>query len=190
MEEEPRRREGARVQVARHKDQFDQADSADRADLFERPNGAEQAGASTVVGSLPGPAVALPPHETIDHHPTLTRLQSAIDWYDRQSARNLRASKRLKTASLVAAAMIPFFAGLDVPAAIVAGLGVVIVLLEAMQQLHQYQQLGAHYRATAEALKHEQYLFVAGARPYDGDGDVLPLLAERVEALVAQAQPE
>ena len=189
MQEEARRREGAKGQGEYHPAQLEQAKGANPVETAKRASNAEPTNGAAVVSSAPSSAEAPSLDGLAEQHPTLTRLQCAIAWYDRQSARNLQASKRLRTAALVAAAMIPFFAGLGAPAAIVAGLGVVIVLLEAMQQLHQYQHLGTHYRATAEALKHEQFLFVAGARPYEGEGDVLPLLAERVEALVAQAPP-
>ena len=41
------------------------------------------------------------------------------------------------------------------------------------------------YRSTAEALKHERYLYLAAAGPYGGD-DRVRVLAERVEGLVSQ----
>ena len=41
------------------------------------------------------------------------------------------------------------------------------------------------YRSTAEALKHEKYLFLSSAGPYAA-ADRLRLLAERVEDLVSQ----
>lgn len=37
-----------------------------------------------------------------------------------------------------------------------------------MQQLFQFQQNWITYRATAEALKHEQFLFLSEAGPYAG----------------------
>lgn len=61
--------------------------------------------------------------------------------------------------------------------------GVLIAVLEAVQQMNQYSTLWVTYRATAERLKHEQYLFLSVAGPYKGmtDGDRLVTLAERVE---------
>jgi hypothetical protein len=41
------------------------------------------------------------------------------------------------------------------------------------------------YRSTAEALKHEKYLFLSQAGPYTGP-ERLRVLAERVEGLVSQ----
>ena len=68
----------------------------------------------------------------------------------------------------------------------VAGaLGGVVLVLEGIQHLNQYQQNWAAYRSTAEALKHEKYLYVARAAHY-----AVPhahrLLAERIEGLVSQ----
>ena len=61
-----------------------------------------------------------------------------------------------------------------------------IVVLEGLQQLEQYQQNWTTYRATCEQLKHEQFLFMAGAGPYGPAPNPEALLAERVESLVSQ----
>jgi Protein of unknown function (DUF4231) len=41
------------------------------------------------------------------------------------------------------------------------------------------------YRSTAEALKHEKYLFLTDAGPY-ASADRLRVLAERIECLISQ----
>jgi len=186
MEDELSWRDGAKGQGTRHSAHVEPAEGANQPEAANGLRAAQPTDGAVAVGSVEG----LAPLGQVEQHPTLSRLRSAIAWYDRQSAQNARASRRLRTATLVAVAIIPFFAGLGVPPSIVGGLGVVAVLLELLQQLHQYERLGIRYRATAEALKHEHYLFVAGAGPYDGRGTVLRLLAERIEALVAQAEPE
>ena len=73
--------------------------------------------------------------------------------------------------------------GVSVDAAAV--LGAVVVVLEGIQHLNQYQSNWISYRATAEALKHEKYLFLARAGPYTGP-QAEPLLAERIESLISQ----
>jgi hypothetical protein len=65
------------------------------------------------------------------------------------------------------------------------GLAAVVVLLESAQHLYQFQEHWITYRSTAEALKHERYLYLAKAGPYAGD-DRHRELAERLEALVSQ----
>ena len=61
-----------------------------------------------------------------------------------------------------------------------------IVVLEGLQQLMQYQQNWINYRSTCERLKHEQYLYLAAAGPYAALADPGTLLAERIESLVSQ----
>ncbi len=122
----------------------------------------------------------------LHQHPTLRRLDEQIQWYDSKSTANQRWFKRLKVTVILAGALTPLAAGLSMPVWIPGTLGVIVVLVEAIQQLNQHQQLWVTYRATAEALKHEKYLYLGHAYPYSGDGDLLPLLAERVESLVSQ----
>ena len=61
-----------------------------------------------------------------------------------------------------------------------------IVILEGLQQLQQYQQNWTTYRSTCERLKHEKFLFLSHAGPYAGVSNLESLLAERVEGLVSQ----
>ena len=66
-----------------------------------------------------------------------------------------------------------------------AVLAAVVVVLEGIQQLFQWQTNWVLYRSTAEALKHEKFLFLSCAGPY-ATADRLRVLAERVEGLVSQ----
>ena len=118
-------------------------------------------------------------------HPAWTRLVDQLAWYDRKSVAAQRAFKRLKVAELVIAAAVPVVAGVGWPAWITAVLGAAVVVLEAVQQLYQWQTNWVLYRSTAEALKHEKYLFLSSAGPY-ATADRLRVLAERVEGLVSQ----
>jgi Protein of unknown function (DUF4231) len=118
--------------------------------------------------------------------PTWDRLEDQIDWYSRRSSYNQRMFKWLKIAQVASAAAVPVAAGLDGPVYVTGGLGAVIVVLEGLQQMNQYHQNWITYRSTAEALKHEKYLFLARAGPYGNAGDATALLAERVEGLVSQ----
>jgi Protein of unknown function (DUF4231) len=106
--------------------------------------------------------------------------------------------KRLKIVQIIVGAMIPFLAGFQeqlraaladeldlLPALLIAALGVIVVVLEGVQHLNQYQKTWLDYRSTAEALKHEKFLFLAGAGPYADVDDRRARLAERVEELIA-----
>jgi Protein of unknown function (DUF4231) len=118
--------------------------------------------------------------------PAWNRVQDQITWYDTKSRFNQRWFKGLKVCQIVTAAAIPVAAGAAAPAWLVGGAGALIVVLEGLQQLQQYQQNWTTYRATCERLKHEQFLFMAGAGPYGVAPDPEALLAERVESLVSQ----
>jgi hypothetical protein len=117
--------------------------------------------------------------------PTWDRLEQQLDWYDRKSAAAQRFYKGLKLIEIVAAAAVPPLIGLGVPAAVPAVLAVVVVVLEGTQQLYQFHSNWIAYRSTAEALKHERYLYLAAAGPYAAKNRHR-VLAERLEGLVSQ----
>jgi hypothetical protein len=117
--------------------------------------------------------------------PAWDRLVDQLDWYDRQSRSAQRAYKQVKVAQLVLAAGVPVAVASAAPALLTALLGAFVVVLEGIQQLYQWQTNWVLYRSTAESLKHEKFLFLAGAGPYSG-GEPWPVLAERVEGLTSQ----
>jgi hypothetical protein len=117
--------------------------------------------------------------------PAWERLEDQLGWYDRKSTQAQLAYRRVKLAELVVAAVVPVVAALRAPAALTAGLASVVVVLEGVQQLFQWQTNWVLYRSTAEALKHERYLYLGHAGPYADTGRER-VLAERVEGLVSQ----
>lgn len=120
--------------------------------------------------------------------PIINRLEDQISWYDRKSRSAQRIFKRIKIVEILAAAMIPFLAGVSFPhdKLVTAGLGVLITVLEGLLHLNQYQQLWTTYRSTCEALRHEKYTYLANAGAYANVPDPRVVLAERVESLVSQ----
>ena len=118
--------------------------------------------------------------------PTLDRLDDQISWYDRRSNSCQRWYKSLKLMEVGSAALIPFLAGIKASAWLTGGLGVLIVVLEGILQLNQYQHNWITYRSTCEYLKHEKYLYAASAGAYSEAKNPARLLAERVESLVSQ----
>jgi hypothetical protein len=114
------------------------------------------------------------------------RLEDQLGWYERKSASSKSWFYRLKALQIVIAAAIPVAAGGGAGAWITGTLGATIVVLEGFQQLFQLQQNWTGYRATAEALKHEKFLYLSRAGPYADGSRREPLLAERVEGLVSQ----
>jgi hypothetical protein len=127
--------------------------------------------------------------EEIEKHPAWFRLNDQLDWYDRKSGSNQKRYKSIKAIQLVLAGSIPVVSlvGAFWIIWITAILGASVALLEGLQQLGKYDQLWIDYRSTAEQLKHEKYLFLAGSGP-DRDLETkgaLRLLAERVEERVS-----
>ena len=126
-------------------------------------------------------------------HPTEDRLDEQIDWYDRRSQRAQRRYKTLKLAQVVIAALIPLASAFPIPGAqfkwMTAVLGLLVLIIEAVQQLNQDQQNWIAYRSTCEALKHEKYLHLAAAGPYANQENTeqrFRLLADRIEGLISQ----
>jgi hypothetical protein len=124
-------------------------------------------------------------HDPTADDPVWERLEDQIDWYDRKSVAAQRAYKRLKLAELVVATAVPVVAALQVPAAVTAVLAAVVVIAEGVQQLYQWQTNWVLYRSTAEALKHEKYLYLAAAGPY-ATTNRRNILAQRLEGLISQ----
>ena len=116
---------------------------------------------------------------------TWERLEGQIAYYDTASLRAQRWFRHLKVLEVTLAAAIPFLVGIgqQLPTALA---GILIVVIEGLQALGQYHQNWLTYRSTCEDLRHEKYLFLAGAGPYASPDTPLKLLAERVESLVSQ----
>ena len=124
--------------------------------------------------------------------PIQKRLEDQLAWYSQKSRAARSAFKRIKVTEIVAAALIPFLTGqitkqvFPEVSYLIGGLGVLITVLEGILHLNQYQENWTSYRNTAEALKHEKFLFLAEAGPYAGAADARAMLAERVEGLLSQ----
>ncbi len=140
-------------------------------------------------GKLPEPPAATDPQEEAA---TLKRLDESVAWYERGAGRNGNLFKTFKVVTLASGAAIPVLVGigLTVPtwaaiAPAVAGiLGALIVVVEGLQQLFQWQHNWLAYRSTADALKSEGALFAARAGVYEGVTHPHKLLASRVEQLL------
>lgn len=130
-------------------------------------------------------------HSMNQEDSTSARLEDQITWYDQKSVSSQRCFKRLKVIELVAAALIPLSAGISAvlpipyPTIIAGVLGALIVVLESLQGLYQFQSNWMIYRSTCEELKHEKFLWLAKAGHYADAEDPNRLLAERVESIVS-----
>jgi len=123
----------------------------------------------------------------------MERLEDQICWYDRKSQTAQRRYKILKLAQVIIAGLIPLASVFPIPEPqfkwITAVLGLLVLIIEAVQQLNQDQQNLIAYRSTCEALKHEKYLYLAVAGPYgnaENREKRIALLADRIEGLISQ----
>jgi hypothetical protein len=117
------------------------------------------------------------------------RLDDQIDWYDRRSGSNQKAFKRLRLVEILTAATIPVLAGFSQGSqsfALATGIaGMIVTVIAGILALYRFQENWRDYRATSEALKQEKFLYLARARPYDGEQH-FETLVQRVEALLSR----
>jgi len=118
-------------------------------------------------------------------NPILQRLEDQVTWYSKKSSFNRKRFQTLKVAQIVAGALIPFAASIGTPVYVASALGVLIVIVEGLQSLNQYQHTWISYRSTCEQLIREKYLWLAKAGSYATTANVNAVLAERVEAILS-----
>lgn len=67
----------------------------------------------------------------------------------------------------------------------IAILGAIVIISTGIISICQFRKNWIEYRATAESLKHEKYMFKTKTGFYS-KGDVFPLFVERIETLVSK----
>lgn len=114
------------------------------------------------------------------------RLEQQIAWYDRKSGSAQHWFKRTRLAQVALTACVPVAAYLAMPP-VTAGLGALVLVIETVQQLNQWQHNWITYRSTCEALRHEKYTYLGRVGPYDDlDSEgARKVLVERVESLIS-----
>jgi hypothetical protein len=116
------------------------------------------------------------------------RLQNQIEWYERKSRSNRWWFLTLRVIEIVMAATIPLLTTMmkDNPGVgvLLGSIGLGVVVIAAVLSLFRFQELWIEYRATAETLKREKFLFLTRSAPYDGPGR-FNALVERIETLLA-----
>lgn len=117
---------------------------------------------------------------------TISRLNEQIQWYDTKSQYNQRWYKRLKIVEITSGALITLGAGFQWPYGVIGSLGVLIILLEGIQNVCQLHHNWMSYRSTCEYLRKEKGLFFAKAGPYRDIDEPEKALAERIEELISQ----
>ncbi|MCB0548795.1 MAG: DUF4231 domain-containing protein [Phaeodactylibacter sp.] len=117
------------------------------------------------------------------------RVENQLKWFEEKSAWNQDRYKRLRMIAITFSALIPLLVGFiqenTMLLKILAGLaGVAIAIAEGWLSLYKYQENWIQYRATAEALKRETFLYKTGAAEYRNEKAPYPLFVERIEAII------
>jgi hypothetical protein len=125
---------------------------------------------------------AFQPDPGVTQHPAWARLDDQLRYYSRSSRRCHLRYKLIKGGEILLGVAIPLLVYHDLKL-LTAASGAVIAAAEAFLHLNQYATLWIEYRATAERLKREKWLFLARAGAYREltDADALVQLAEQVE---------
>lgn len=117
------------------------------------------------------------------------RVDDQINWYSKKSSYNQKMFKRLRMIEIIAAALIPVLAGfvsrLEQLDYLIAFLGLIVVVVAGITGFYRYQEIWTGYRTTSESLKHEKYLFLTNAEPYNIDKP-FGLFVNRVEGLISR----
>lgn len=102
------------------------------------------------------------------------RLDDQIKWYDNKSKINQRWYKTLKVMQIILSFSLPVVIGFGSDTSlwkvIDSGIGVLVAIITGISEIVGYHENWLNYRSTAEALKHEKYLFLTGCDPYNSEG--------------------
>jgi hypothetical protein len=117
------------------------------------------------------------------------RVDGQLSWYSKKSQSCQKSYKALKTIEFIAAALVPFVAGMSqkIPLSewVLGLLGITIALCVGSSSLFRFHEDWLSYRSTLESMKQEKFLFLTGSGVYDSPNP-FPLFVQRFEALIAK----
>jgi hypothetical protein len=115
------------------------------------------------------------------------RLEQQIDWYDGRSRRAQLLYKGSRISSLMLTASIPLLAPRGMDGTLIAVIGALVLVIEGIQQINQWQLNWITYRATCESLRHEKFAYLGRAGNYRDmdDTEAHRALVDRVESMVS-----
>jgi hypothetical protein len=121
------------------------------------------------------------------------RLEDQIRWYSDEAGRNKKWFMILKFFEILFALLLPvftvisfIFTGEEILYKVaVIIIGVLLSGISTIQEFFGFHKKWIQYRTTAEALKHEKYLYVTRCYPYNGK-DAFCKLVERVESIISR----
>lgn len=112
-------------------------------------------------------------------------LEAYLKYYNHAAGRARLSFYILKVLSLSAGAAVTVLAAISAPAALTAGVGAAIVVLEGAQQLFQFHPNWISYRAAAETLRQHAFQYIADVKPYDDPATRRDQLASTLQGITA-----
>lgn len=101
------------------------------------------------------------------------RVEDQINWYSAKSSSNKKWFLRLEIAAILFSVSIPFVTDFITPSTtymktVVSFLGVSIAFITGLLSLMKYRDNWVEYRATAELLRRERFLYLTRSGVYSG----------------------
>ena len=119
------------------------------------------------------------------------RVENQINWYDRKSVRNKKWFYLLQIIVLAMSAAVPVVSMLSIVfediwiRVCIAILGAIVTISTGIVSICQFRKNWIEYRATAESLKYEKYMFKTKTGLYAESG-AFPIFVDRIETLVSK----
>ncbi|MCR4436752.1 MAG: DUF4231 domain-containing protein [Clostridiales bacterium] len=118
------------------------------------------------------------------------RVEDQISWYDKKSRFNQSWYKGLRICEISLSLSIPLLTAV-VPdgwanKVVVGSVGIIVAVTAGVLLLFKFQENWIQYRTAAETLKHEKFLFLTGAGPYNNAENAFPIFVERIESLISK----
>jgi hypothetical protein len=111
------------------------------------------------------------------------QLVAQFRWYNRAATRHRLGYVVLKITALLLGGAVTVLAAVDAPAGLTASLAAGIVAAEGIQQVFQMHANWISYRASAEALRQQAFLYTARVDPYADPATRRSQLADVVRAI-------
>lgn len=117
------------------------------------------------------------------------RVDDQIKWYSSKSRENKRWFMRLEVLAILFSLSIPFVTDFITPATayvktVVSFLGVAIAFITALLSLMKYRDNWVEYRATAEQLHRERFMYMTRAGAYN-TARSFPIFVQAVEDILS-----
>jgi hypothetical protein len=119
-----------------------------------------------------------------------TRVDGQIAWYSGKSQSNQNWFKLLRLIEIAFAAASPFLVSqigteTTLLKIVVGSMGVCVAVIAGIVSLYKFQENWIEYRAAAETLKREKFLFLTKSPPYDGE-NAFQSLVGHVESMISK----